>query len=82
MYPRVKKVKAEDKYQLRITFDNGKIKIFDMSRYLNFGVFSELKDIKYFQQVSPLYGSISWPHGQDVCPDTLYKESILTKQSN
>jgi len=80
MYPRVKKVKAEDKFRLRITFDNGKIKIFDMSRYLNFGVFSELKNIKYFQQVKPLYGSISWPHGQDVCRDTLYKESVLTKK--
>jgi len=82
MYPRVKKVKAEENFQLRITFDNGKSGVFDMNPYLNFGIFSELKDIKYFRKVKPLYGTISWPHGQDVCPDTLYQESILTKQSN
>lgn len=82
MYPRVKKVEAEEKFRLKITFDNGQVKNFNMQPYLDFGVFSELKNIKYFQQVKPLYGSISWPHGQDICPDTLYEKSVLTTQSS
>ena len=81
MYPRVKKVKPEKYYKLKITFNNNEVKVFDMNRYLNFGIFSELKDIKYFCQVKPFYGTISWPHGQDICPDTLYKDSVLTSQS-
>jgi hypothetical protein len=76
MYPRVKSVKPEKNYQLLITFDNGEVKRFNMQPYLNFGIFSEFKDKKYFKQVKVLYGSIACPHGQDVCPDTLYKESV------
>jgi len=48
-----------------------------MKKLLGLGVFQELKDIEYFKKVKTIYGSIAWPHGQDVCPDTLYEESQL-----
>ena len=66
---------ANDDFTLTIEFKNGKKRKFDMNTYLDFGVFNELKKISYFKQVKPFMGSISWPHGQDVCPDTLYMES-------
>jgi len=72
MNPRVKKVSANDNYTLQIFFENGEVKTFDMNPLLNFGVFKELKELSYFKQVRPAYGTISWPHGQDICPDTLY----------
>lgn len=75
MNPRVKSVIANEDYMLSITFENGETKIFDMSPYLDFGVFVELRDKNYFKQVKTFMGSIAWPHGQDVCPDTLYIES-------
>jgi len=75
MYPRVKNVIANDDFTLTIEFKNGEIRKFDMNTYLDFGVFSELKKISYFKQVKPFMGSIFWPHGQDICPDTLYMES-------
>jgi len=81
MYPRVKKVKVEEKFKLKITFDNGQVGIFNIQPYLDFGVFSELKNTKYFRQVKSLHGSINWPHGQDVCPDTLYEKSVLLKRT-
>jgi hypothetical protein len=74
--PRVISVKAEEGYKLSLTFENGETKIFDMSPYLDFGVFTELKDKNYFQQVKPFLGSITWPNGQDICPDTLYIKGI------
>ena len=74
MNPRVKSVVANENYTKTITFENGETKIFDMTPYLDFGVFIELKDKNYFRQVKPFMGTISWPHGQDVCPDTLYIE--------
>lgn len=82
MYPRVKTVKSEENFKLKITFNNGKVGIFDVYPYLNLGIFAELKNIDYFKKVKPLYGAIGWPHGQDICPDTLYRESILTKKSS
>lgn len=75
MNPRVKEVVAEDNYTLYVTFENEEHKIFDMKPLLDFGVFVELKDPEYFKKVKPVYGSIAWPHGQDICPDTLYEES-------
>ncbi len=72
MNPRVIKVIPNDNYTLKIEFENGENKTYDMNPLLNFGVFKELKDLSYFKQVKPFMGTISWPHGQDICPDTLY----------
>jgi hypothetical protein len=76
MNPRVTKVKAVDNYQLEITFTNGEIKIFNMKPYLNTGKFTELKDEKIFASVVSTMGSIQWQNGLDLCPDTLYEESV------
>ena len=81
MNPRVKAVKAKDNYKLEILFSNGEVGIYDCSSLLNFGVFSELKDKIYFQQVIAAYGTVLWPHEQDICPDTLYIDSTKIKKS-
>jgi hypothetical protein len=78
MNPRVKSVKSLDGYKLHIEFTNGEHGVFDCSEFLNFGVFSELKDINYFKQVKVEDGTIVWPHEQDICPDTLYIDSVKT----
>ena len=75
MNPRVSKVKALENYSLELVFDNGEIKIFDVSPYLNLGIFKELQDKSFFKLVEPFMGSIRWPHDQDFCPDSLYEES-------
>ena len=75
MNPRVKGVKPMDNYQLELTFTNGDVGIYDCRPLLNFGVFTELKDINYFRQVRAAHGTIAWPHEQDICPDTLYMDS-------
>lgn len=81
MNPRVKAVKARDNYKLEITFSNGEIGIYDCSPLLGFGVFTELKDKTYFNQVRAAYGTVVWPHDQDICPDTLYLDSVKVKKS-
>ena len=80
MNPRVKAVKARDNYKLEIIFSSGEAGIYDCSPLLNFGVFTELKDKVYFHQVRTAYGTVVWPHGQDICPDTLYLDSIKRKK--
>jgi hypothetical protein len=75
MNPRVKSVKAIQDYKLDIVFDSNEEKIFDCSSLLNFGVFKELQDEEYFKQVQCKYGTVAWPHEQDICPDTLYLNS-------
>ncbi|MBM4056350.1 MAG: DUF2442 domain-containing protein [Planctomycetes bacterium] len=81
MNPRVKAVKARNDYKLEITFSNGEVGVYDCSPLLSFGVFTELKDKIYFQQARAAYGTVVWPHEQDICPDTLYLDSVKIKKS-
>ncbi len=76
MNPRVKKVKSNPDYTLTLTFTNNEVKIFDVKPYLEKGIFRELKDLSLFNSVKPFLGSIQWQNGQDLCPDTLYLDSI------
>jgi hypothetical protein len=75
MNPRVTAVAANDNYTLEIIFANGEVGLYDCVPFLNFGVFQELKDLTYFKQVRVEGGTVVWPHGQDICPDTLYEDS-------
>jgi hypothetical protein len=82
MNPRVKTVTPKDHYQLEITFTNGEVGVFDCAHLLSFGVFQELQDIRYFNQVRAANGTVVWPHEQDICPDTLYEDSRKLTQKN
>ncbi len=75
MNPRVQDVTPTDDYKLRLVFTNGETGVFDCSELLDFGVFKELSNINYFKQVKVEYGTVTWPHEQDICPDTLYLDS-------
>ncbi|MDQ7016492.1 MAG: DUF2442 domain-containing protein [Gammaproteobacteria bacterium] len=72
MNPTVVSVKAKNNYKLVVTFDNGEKRLFDVTPFLDKGIFSELKNIDYFQKVKVAFGSIEWPHEQDFSKDTLY----------
>ena len=76
MNPRVSKVVPIDNYKLYLVFTNGESGVYDCSNLLNFGIFKELNDKNYFYKVKVKHGSITWPHEQDICPDTLYLDSI------
>ena len=81
MNPRVASIQAEANYRLRILFTNGETGVFDCSHLLDFGVFRELRDVEYFCRVAVTYGTASWPHEQDICPDTLYEEAVLEQRT-
>ncbi|MDD5373068.1 MAG: DUF2442 domain-containing protein [Sulfurimonas sp.] len=62
--------------KLNITFSTHEKKIFDVSPYLDKGIFTELQNRDYFKQVKAENGTIEWPNGQDFCPDTLYIKGL------
>jgi len=68
-------VRANKDFTLDLQFNDGSLRRFDATPYLNYGVFTELKDIHYFQQVRIAFGTVQWPHEQDISPETLYLES-------
>ena len=64
-------VLPKDNYQLFVKLSNGKEGYFDISPYLEKGIFQELKDKNYFTQVKLVFGGIAWPHSQDFSGDTI-----------
>jgi hypothetical protein len=76
MNPRVKFVSPSSDYKLHLEFTNGERGFYDCSPLLDFGVFRELKDLNYFKQARAIDGTVVWPHEQDICPDTLYMDSV------
>jgi len=67
-------VKPMPDYLIEVEIKDGRKGIFDLKPYLDFGVFCELKDVHYFNQVGISYGAVTWPHEQDIAPETLLAE--------
>ncbi|MCQ8181132.1 DUF2442 domain-containing protein [Methylomonas sp. SURF-1] len=76
MNPRVKSVQASDDYSLMLEFTDGSQGVYDCKPLLDFGVFKELRDRQYFKRAAVVDGTVVWPHEQDICPDTLYLDSV------
>jgi hypothetical protein len=45
-----------------------------MKPYLDFGVFSRLKDYKYFKQIKVPFDTIEWESGIDLDPEFVYQK--------
>jgi hypothetical protein len=76
MNPRIIAVKPEEGFKLILIFDNGEEKVFDVNPVLGIGRFSELRDPALFKSVRAVMGTIQWSNGLDLCPDTLFLDSI------
>ncbi len=76
MNPRVANVTPNDNHTLTLYFTNGEIGVYDCRPILDFGVFIELNDLSYFKRAQAFNGTVVWPHEQDICPDTLYLDSV------
>lgn len=64
-------------YRLRIRLSNGKTGVFDVSPYLDKGVFTELRDPQYFRRVRVAFGGVMWPHEQDFSAETVECELVV-----
>jgi len=74
MYWDAKLVKALPDYEIYVEIENGKKGVLDLKPYLDHGVFRELKNVHYFNQVGILLGAVTWPNEQDIAPETLLAE--------
>lgn len=80
MNPRVSSVVPLSGYKLHLEFGSGEAGVYDCCDLLGIGVFKELQDENYFRTVKVLDGTVVWPHDQDICPDTLYLDSMRTTE--
>ncbi len=67
-------VKPLTDYRIYVELANGHKGIFDLKPYIQRGILRELLDGHYFEQVGIQFGAVTWPHGQDIAPETLRHE--------
>ena len=73
--PTAKEVYPQRDYMLRIVFDNGEVRVFDVKPYIRGEWYGQLADEAYFRAAKPDGFTVVWPDGQDLCPDELYQLS-------
>jgi hypothetical protein len=62
-------------YQLRLRFSDGAEKVIDFSRWLAGEVFRPLANKKQFKRFFIAGGTVCWPNGADIAPETLRNEA-------
>ena len=60
-------------YKIDLTFNDGTRATIDFVEWLEGAVFELLKDVDYFQRFFIDGGTVAWPNGADIAPETLYQ---------
>ena len=81
MNPRVTAVTPVADHELMVTFADGQVRRLDVRPYLAFDVFGRLREPAYFAQVRADHGTVAWPSGIDLDPDSVYLDSVPIPQS-
>jgi hypothetical protein len=58
-------------HRLRLRFSDGTEKAVDFSRWLHGEVFKPLRDVRAFKKFFIAGGTVCWPNGADIAPETL-----------
>ena len=69
------KIEYKGGFVYHVVFDDGKRGDIDFSEYIGRGpVFEPLRDRAFFRRATIEGGTISWPNGADIAPETLYEK--------
>jgi hypothetical protein len=70
--PSIVRAEYRGGYRIHVVFNDGSENTVDFGRWLKGPVFEPLKDVQYFQRFFLDGGTVAWPNGADVAPETIY----------
>ena len=79
MNRQVTRVAAQASHGLLLEFANGETRYFDVTPYLDKGVFRALLNSPDFARAQVVDGSVEWPGEIDLSYDTLYLKSVAVQ---
>jgi hypothetical protein len=62
-------------FRIHVAFNDGTENTIDFSEWFSGPVFEPLKDPKYFERFFIEGGTVAWPNGADIAPETLYERA-------
>ncbi len=77
--PKIKAAVVADQKTIVVTFDNGEVKLYDVSRLLSNDIFSPLKDHAFFKniKVEPGGYAVYWNEMIDISEYELWKNGVF-----
>ncbi len=63
---------------LKVTFSDRRTGEFDVKPFMRSEFFAALRDQDYFAQVGLFFSGVGWPGGQDLSPDTISAQLLVT----
>jgi len=73
--PNVVRAEYRGDFKIRLVFDDGVDATVNFAQWLSGPVFKPLKDPKYFARFFLEGGTVVWPNGADIAPETLHREA-------
>jgi hypothetical protein len=73
--PAVVKAEYRGDFNIWLSFNDGVQRTVDFSDWLEGPVFEPLKDLAYFTPLLRRGGTVTWPNGADIAPETLHERA-------
>lgn len=78
--PHVVRATYDKAYCIRLTFNDGTKAVVDFQSWLEGPVFEPLRQLSYFRKFHVDGGTIAWPNGADIAPETLYEAALAASR--
>ncbi len=75
LLPSVIRAEYRGEYRVHLGFNDGVESTVDFSQWLQGPIFEPLKDTDFFQRFFLEGGTVAWPNGADIAPETLYERA-------
>src|SRR6476620_8810387 len=79
--PAVLRAEHRGRYRIHLVFNDQSESTLDFEPWLEGPVFEPLKAISYFRRFFIDGGTVVWPNGADIAPETLYAAAHATRSN-